>query len=417
MWKCIVVLFCLAILHRHASIAESDFDFVNGMGNIVTDTLPLDASILQTGLIASFLGLPEQSIQRHESDLDDAPEVLQESAGASAKNGTNAAKPKAAKPKAESKKAQLDKLKRERARKRKEERRQEAKELKAKNAMPPPPRQAGTPHIRLGKVEFSTDRINSKTLHATLSLSGRNIRGRTLHVGGDTFIKGALHLRGSGSLLKSKVTQKNLRATVFVNKQNVKSCGIAVSNEGGFFDHNDGYITYEPLDGSKGFKVNAPMTTTGKLYADGTLHLGGSGSARKSKITQRTVYTLLHTNRHMAIGGGFAVSDTGGFFDFKDGFITYEPLAKANGLLVNSKFSVQQNAHFKKDVHVKGTLNVDGDINVGGVKMLSFGKSFSGFDKKHNALEDRVQELETQNSRLLQRLEQMEQMMMQMQKA
>jgi len=311
----------------------------------------------------------------------------------------------------------MTKQKRREAARRKAERKKEAKELRKKNAMPPPPRISGTPHIRLGKVEFSTDRINSKTLHATLSLSGRDIHGRTLQIDGEASIRGSLHLRGAGKLLRSKISGKQLRATVFVNKKNVKGCGIAVSDEGGLFDHNDGYITYEPLKGKNGFKVNSPFTTTGALYADGTLHLGGSGGTRKSKITRRTVHTLLHTNRHMAEGGGFAVSDTGGFFDFKDGYITYEPLAHANGFKVNSRFSVQKNSHFKKDVHIKGTLNVKGDINVGGVKMMSFGKSFAGFSKKHNKLEDRVRDLETQNSQLTAKLERMELLMQQLMEA
>merc|ERR1719305_1724982 len=76
---------------------EDTIDYVNGMGRIITDTMPLDANVLRTGVIASFLGLPEDSVQRqddddddrddHRSDLDDAPEVrLQEAAGTREQN-------------------------------------------------------------------------------------------------------------------------------------------------------------------------------------------------------------------------------------------------------------------------------------------------------------------------------------------
>lgn len=280
--------------------------------------------------------------------------------------------------------------------------------------MPSPPPRRGTrkvPHIKLGRVEFSTEKVNGNTLHAMKSLSGRNIKGHTLRVQGAAHISGTLHLRGKGKLIKSKVNNKSLRATVFVNKKNVKGCGIAVSDQGGFFDHNDGFITYEPLSGKKGMKVNSPLLSTGPLYADGTLHLGGKGGMRKSKTTGRTVHALIHTNRHMALGGGFAVSDSGGFFDFKDGFITYEPLNGAKGLLVNSNLGVQGKVDFRKNVEIKGSLNVKGDINMGGVKMMSFGKAFSGFHKKHDKLDDRVKELESRNAMLTEKLMKMETMM------
>merc|ERR1712070_118141 len=113
----------------------------------------------------------------------------------------------------------------------------------------------------------------------------------------------------------------------------------------------------------------------------------------------------------MALGGGFAVSKSGGFFDFKDNYITFEPIEGHKGLNINSKFDVQKTASFKTDVSVKGTLSVDGDINVGGVRMGMFGKAFSGYKKKHDSLEDRVKELESTNTALTERLQRMEMMM------
>jgi hypothetical protein len=449
-WRCVFLVSLAVAAGAHLGGAvdvAAPMDYVNGMGDVLTSPMYAQVANLRSMAISSFLGLPAGSVEvdengrRHSDDddtsedtLDHAPETLQESMGESA--GTSAAKKankasppkkKAAKvpPKSKPKKVQHKKKNQKKKKKAKNamrpkkrrprrERRQHHNRRRPRRSMPSPPPRRGVglvPHIKLGRVEFSTEKVNGNTLHATMSLTGRNIKGQTLRIQGATHISGALHLRGKGMHIKSKVNSKSLRATVFVNKKNVKGCGIAVSDEGGFFDHNDGFITYEPLSGKKGFKVNAPLLSTGPLYADGTLHLGGKGGTRKSKMTGRTVHALIHTNRHMAEGGGFAVSDSGGFFDFKDGFITYEPLSGAKGLLVNSKLGVQGKADFRNDVEIKGSLNVKGDINMGGVKMMSFGKAFSGFHKKHDKLDDRVKELETRNAALTERLMKMEAMM------
>merc|ERR1719231_430197 len=149
--------------------------------------------------------------------------------------------------------------------------------------------------------------------------------------------------------------------------------------------------------------MNSALTTTGPIYADGTLRLGGKGFKKISKQTKREVHTLLHTNRQMQQGGGFAVSDTGGIFDFKDGYITYEPLEGAHGFRVNSKLRVDKKADFHGDIRVRGALHVDGGITFG--KMDNFDQAFAGFNKKHNVVEERVKELERTNALLTERLE------------
>jgi hypothetical protein len=54
-----------------------------------------------------------------------------------------------------------------------------------------------------------------------------------------------------------------------INGNNDTGGGIAVSDDGGFFDWNDGYLTYEPLCCGQGLKVNSPLTVTGNLYVSG----------------------------------------------------------------------------------------------------------------------------------------------------
>jgi len=280
----------------------------------------------------------------------------------------------------------------------------------------PPPRKGQRKRgkvVRLGNMEFVSEKIDSNTLHAKLTLSGRDIKGKTLDVHGHTNIGGALHLRGKGTRLRSKVTGKYVRATVFVNKKNVKSCGVAISNEGGFFDHNDGFVTYEPLDGKHGLKINSQLRTGGKIHAEGGLHIGGQGSKLQSQVTKRIVKTIMHTNVNNVKGGGFAVSKAGGFFDFKDGSITYEPLEGSKGLHINSEFKVIKDAHFKGNVKITGNLMLDGEINIGLSKggLNAFDGHFAKFHTQHNKLEKRVKELEASNKMLVERLQQMETMM------
>jgi len=54
----------------------------------------------------------------------------------------------------------------------------------------------------------------------------------------------------------------------------------------------------------------------------------------------RTKYPQLMVNANNQTGGGIAVSDDGGFFDWNDGYITYEPLCCGQGLKVNSNLTI-----------------------------------------------------------------------------
>ena len=46
---------------------------------------------------------------------------------------------------------------------------------------------------------------------------------------------------------------------LMVNEGNQTGGGIAISDDGGFFDWNDGYVTFEPLCCASGFKVNGDL--------------------------------------------------------------------------------------------------------------------------------------------------------------
>jgi hypothetical protein len=54
----------------------------------------------------------------------------------------------------------------------------------------------------------------------------------------------------------------------------------------------------------------------------------------------KTKYIRLLVNEGNQTGGGIAVSDDGGFFDWNDGYVTFEPLCCASGFKVNSDFCI-----------------------------------------------------------------------------
>merc|ERR1712054_419057 len=202
-------------------------------------------------------------------------------------------------------------------------------------------------HIVLKDLSFNTHTIKAKRLQAVQTLRSKNLHvGKALLVNGrrSTF-HGVIHIGGNGEQLKPKQSSKDpkkqqkLSAALVINKSKRKGIGVAFSNKGGFFDHNNGYVTYESLQQGTGMHVNTPLKVSGVLYADGSLKLGGKGILHHSAVTGRKVYTTLHTNRHTSYATGFAVSDTGGFFDFKDDYITYEPLKGKKGFKVNGEFT------------------------------------------------------------------------------
>lgn len=85
-------------------------------------------------------------------------------------------------------------------------------------------------------------------------------------------------------------------------------------------------------------------------------------------------YPGLMVNGSNANGGGIAISDDGGFFDWNDGFVTFEPLCCASGLRVSR-------ANFLVDNLVGiGTTNPASKLHVvGGHVAASIDEGLSGF--------------------------------------
>ncbi len=61
---------------------------------------------------------------------------------------------------------------------------------------------------------------------------------------------------------------QDARVQMFVNTTNITGGGIAVSNEGGWFDLNDGYVTYLPLDDGLGVRVMGALKVVTNAWPD-----------------------------------------------------------------------------------------------------------------------------------------------------
>jgi len=103
---------------------------------------------------------------------------------------------------------------------------------------------------------------------------------------------------------------------ILANGDNHYGGGIAVSDDGGFFDYNDFWITYNGSTGllisgnaGQGITTGAGTFIAANMGHSGIPYYGGSP------------HLVANGDNHY--GGGIAVSDDGGFYDYNDGWITY----------------------------------------------------------------------------------------------
>lgn len=110
----------------------------------------------------------------------------------------------------------------------------------------------------------------------------------------------------------------------------------------------------------------------GTTYPNYPLQIDATGSGWNSFGV--TKYPGLMVNGANVNGGGIAISDDGGFFDWNDGFVTFEPLCCASGLRVSR-------ANFLVDNLVGiGTTNPASKLHVvGGHVAASNDEGLSGF--------------------------------------
>jgi hypothetical protein len=80
-----------------------------------------------------------------------------------------------------------------------------------------------------------------------------------------------LHIGSAGTAVNSYTSataSQQARIQLFVNEANETGGGIAISDEGGFFDLNDGYITYLPLSAGQGVRIQGEFRVLDLAWPD-----------------------------------------------------------------------------------------------------------------------------------------------------
>jgi hypothetical protein len=94
--------------------------------------------------------------------------------------------------------------------------------------------------------------------------------GAAVVVGGDPGATNHLYVFGGLETYKALTTQYGGSPQIFVNGDDHTGGGIAISNDGGFYDYNDGFVTF---NGSTGLRIagkNGPNSLNSSLVVNGT---------------------------------------------------------------------------------------------------------------------------------------------------
>jgi hypothetical protein len=143
---------------------------------------------------------------------------------------------------------------------------------------------------------FATTTAPQLTTLPNLSLPYSQITGAPSSSGGYPFPNNATSttISFNAGIETSGSVDSEYGATpeIFANEDNHSGGGLAISDDGGFFDYNDGWVTF---NGSTGLKIagnNGPSSTGNALDVTGALEVGG----------QTTLATSLNGILHAASG-------------------------------------------------------------------------------------------------------------------
>ncbi len=114
-----------------------------------------------------------------------------------------------------------------------------------------------------GKLQIENDSIH-RTDNGALWIGNKNTSGVGMgDPSSQIYVELFGWLRTAGNGVAYGSYGKTKYYTIMANGGNRTGGGIAVSDDGGFFDWNDGYITYEPLCCNQGLKVNSNIYVNG----------------------------------------------------------------------------------------------------------------------------------------------------------
>ena len=127
---------------------------------------------------------------------------------------------------------------------------------------------------------------NDNGSYKTLMIVGNNSAGgnREVKVWDDLTVNNKLSVGNGLTTYGSVGSNYGGTPEIYVNGDNHTGGGIGISDDGGFYDYNDGWITY---NGSTGLKIggnNGQSSTGGQLYATGGIKFG-DGTVQTTAVT------------------------------------------------------------------------------------------------------------------------------------
>jgi hypothetical protein len=138
----------------------------------------------------------------------------------------------------------------------------------------------GTPgnYISFGHIGVSEDFIGyeDNIFYFKDSPGGSEVTEPSVVVGGNVGVGGTaasypIHIHSGGTAVDSypgASPDQKAHVQMYVNGSGTTGGGLAISDNGGFFDLNDGFITYMPLASGTGLKVQGTFRVTNNAWPD-----------------------------------------------------------------------------------------------------------------------------------------------------
>lgn len=168
---------------------------------------------------------------------------------------------------------------------------------------------------------------------------------------------------------------------IFVNGDNHTGGGIEVSDDGGFYDYNDGYITY---NGSTGLRIagNNGSGSSGSLYVQGNETITGNLVLGSGSVNTGTICLSGNCQSSWPSGNAGTVTSITAGAGLSGGTITNSGTISLNTGSANTWTAAQT---FNGSVAANNGLNVSGSLCLNGNCQSSWPSPSSGFTHNFNS--------------------------------
>ena len=185
-------------------------------------------------------------------------------------------------------------------------------------------------------------------MNTAIDMAGFDINNTGTYRGANGELTGTLNVAGNIASTAGAVTSfQGMRSCA----GDASGCGVTVSNDGGFYDYNNGNIT---------FVGNPNIAGSGLRIASSSSNGNGSNLMVDGSISSRQGLTTCQAD---GTGCGITVSNDGGFYDLNNGWITMRGNQAGGGLTIDG---VGNNLRVTGDATINRGLTVNGNQIVNG---------------------------------------------------